>query len=78
MTATIIHEEYHCETCHLCKVKFWVPLAIHQTALIRCQEFMFWCPNGHRQHYVRRSDEDDEEDEGGEVISFPVIDGGKK
>lgn len=71
----VVDENYHCETCYKCGVKFWMPLALHETALIRREEFDFWCPNGHGQHF--NTTEDDEDEPRGEVVTFPVISGGK-
>ncbi len=82
MSTTVGMEKFQCETCCSCGVKFYMPVAIYEVARVRCEEFQFWCPNGHRQHYIRQAEgEDDDPDpgedipveEGGEVVQFPVL-----
>lgn len=82
MTGTKIElESYHCEECCECGVKFYMPLAIYEVARVRCEEFSFWCPNGHRQHYIRQESSEDDPDPGediptgedGEVVQFPRL-----
>jgi hypothetical protein len=75
----VIDEEYHCEVCCKCGVKWWMPLALHEVALIRREEFTIWCPNGHAQFY-RTPEEDDDPDgeEDAEIVTFPIIQGGKR
>lgn len=84
MTSQIIEESYHATTCYKCGVKFWLPTAIHETALIRCDEFTFWCPNGHGQHFVRQEEEDDPDpgeevpdEQEAEIVRFPIVVGGR-
>ena len=41
-------------SCCECKVTFWVTKK-HNEELLRCHN-TFWCPNGHPQSYVGKSD----------------------
>lgn len=83
MRTEVALEGYAAETCCDCGIKYFVPLPLQQVALIRCEEFRFWCPNGHPQSYRRNakdgSDDDPDPgeditpDEDGEVVQFPVL-----
>lgn len=84
MGTVIVEEEYVRETCCQCGVTFYMPTAIREVGMIRAEQFLFWCPNGHSQHYVRAEATGDDPNPGAEapnedepdeekVIKFPRV-----
>jgi hypothetical protein len=69
-------EDYHCIVCFQCRIKFWVPLHFYLTATTLGPDFSFHCPVGHAQHFTDYAGTADDPD-GGEIVKFPVIDGGR-
>lgn len=50
---------WHVETCCKCKTQYCFTDEFRRVALERCEQFTFFCPNGHPQHYVRGESEVD-------------------
>lgn len=49
-TILIATRPFRVLTCCLCAVEFAVPTVLDETCLRDKQ--IFWCPNGHDQHYI--------------------------
>lgn len=45
--------------CCKCSATFAVTDDFYRVAMERCEQFLFYCPNGHEQHYVRGQSEID-------------------
>lgn len=46
------------ETCHKCKTLFAMSMPVYQAAIERREDMIFFCPNGHEQHYTSGESEE--------------------
>lgn len=49
--------DWHVETCCKCKTVFAMTRDFYTIAVQRAEQFEFYCPHGHPQHYVRGESE---------------------
>lgn len=56
-TLTVTRQvDFHVESCYQCGVLFAFPIDLYGSLLKSRERGSFYCPNGHQQHYLGKSD----------------------